>query len=156
MPKYSAVAKTFNSNRLTLRNEKSRTALQLVADRAGICLSVICIVHCMLTPVILLALPAMQVFEWWHGSLHVIFAVIIPMLALAAFVPGYRMHRDSRVFVISLIGFVLIIAGITIPHIFEIEWLEPVFSIGGSIFLVRAHFINRSLCACCRAGHGKH
>jgi hypothetical protein len=157
MPKYSvAVSKTLDPNRITLREESPRTIVQILADKAGICLSVICIVHCVLTPVILLALPAMQIFEWWHGSLHIIFAIIIPLLALAAFIPGYRLHRDARVFKISLIGFGLIVAGITIPHALEIEWLEPVLSIAGSIFLVRAHLVNRNLCACCRAGHGKH
>ncbi len=157
MVKYSLAAiKTIDPSRLTLRTEKSRTALQLLADKAGICLSVICIVHCVLTPVILLALPAMQIFDWWHGSLHIVFAVIIPLLALAAFIPGYKLHKDSRVFKIALIGFALVIAGITIPHELEIEWLEPVLSIAGSIFLVRAHLVNRNLCACCRTGHGKH
>lgn len=157
MRKYSAVAaKTIDPSLVTLRTEKSRTALQLLADKAGICLSVICIVHCILTPVILLSLPAMHLFDWWHNSLHVIFAVIIPLLALAAFIPGYKLHGDSRVFKISLIGFALIIAGITIPHELDIEWLEPVLSVAGSIFLVRAHLINRNLCACCRTGHGKH
>lgn len=157
MTKYSAVArKSIDTKRLSLRSEKSQSTLQFLADRAGICLSVICIVHCILTPVVLLALPAMQIFDWWHGSLHIIFAVVIPLLALAAFIPGYKLHGDSRVFKISLIGFAFVIAGITIPHELHIEWLEPVFSIVGSVFLVYAHLINRNLCACCRAGHGKH
>lgn len=157
MPKYSSVAaKSHDAKHLTLRTEKSRSTLQLVADKAGICLSAICIVHCILTPVILLALPALHAFEWYHGTLHVVFAIIIPLLALAAFIPGYKLHGDSRVFKIALVGFALVIAGIIIPHELEIEWLEPVFSIAGSIFLVRAHLINRNLCACCRAGHGKH
>lgn len=157
MTKYSvARTETLAQKHVTLRTEGSRTGLQLLADKAGICLSVICIVHCVLTPVILLALPAMQMFEWWHGSMHVIFAVIIPLLALAAFVPGYKLHRDFRVFRIALVGFALVISGITLPHELGIEWLEPVLSIAGSIFLVRAHLINRNLCACCRAGHGKH
>lgn len=157
MAKYSvALDNTADTNRLSLRTEKSRTRLQLLADKAGICLSVICIVHCILTPLLLLALPAMQMFEWWHGSLHIIFAVIIPLLALAAFIPGYKLHKDARVFKIALIGFVIVIAGITLPHELEIEWLEPVLSIIGSLFLVRAHLMNRNLCACCRTGHGKH
>lgn len=136
--------------------EKTRSRLQTLADRAGICLSVICIVHCILTPILLLALPAMQVFEWWHESLHITFAVIIPVLALAAFVPGYRLHRDKRVFKIAAVGFALVISAITVPHILHIEWLEAVLSVFGSIFLVRAHLLNRHLCACCRTGHGKH
>ena len=156
MRKYSAVAKAINPSRVTFRNERSRTMLQQLADKAGICLSIICIVHCILTPVMLLALPAMHMFDWYHGSLHIVFAVIVPLLALAAFIPGYKLHKDSRVFKIALVGYVLIIAGITIPHELEIEWLEPLFSVAGSIFLVWAHLINRNLCACCRAGHGKH
>lgn len=137
-------------------SEKSRTALQVIADKAGICLSVICIVHCLLTPALLLALPAMQFFDWWHESLHITFAVIIPVLALAAFIPGYRLHREKRVFKIAAVGFVLVISAITIPHILGIEWLEAVLSVAGSIFLVRAHLLNRHLCTCCRTGHGKH
>src|SRR3712207_3783581 len=97
-----AFKKEPDSTRHLVTNLQPRTRLQVLADRAGICLSAICIVHCILTPVILLALPAFQFFEWYHESLHVIFAVIIPLLALAAFVPGYRLHGEKRVFGIAL------------------------------------------------------
>lgn len=158
MRKFSVVAKDapMPSGVLQLRVEESRSRMQRLADRAGICLSVICIVHCIATPIILVLLPVMQILELWHGSLHVVFAAIIPALALAAFIPGYKLHKEKRVFKIALIGFALIISGITVPHILKIEWLEPVLSICGSVFLVRAHIINRNLCACCRSGHGKH
>lgn len=159
MPRYSLADKEAVSSTAAfpfIKPIQKRSSLQLIADRLGICLSFICIVHCLLTPVLLLALPMMQVFESYHGSLHLIFAFVIPLLALAAFVPGYRLHRDTRVLKMGLTGFVLIVCGIIIPHALEIEWLVPVITIPGSVFLIRAHLLNRNLCACCRTGHGKH
>src|SRR3954465_14819181 len=97
LPKYSLVENdSLNAAATTILQVpgstlETRSGLQILADRAGICLSVICIVHCILTPIILVLLPMLQIFEIYHGSMHVVFACIIPALALAAFIPGYKL-----------------------------------------------------------------
>jgi hypothetical protein len=129
----------------------SAVVVRTWADRLGICLSGLCVVHCAMMPILVLAIPTLEMgflHEFFHESL----LVVLPVLAVAAFVPGYRKHRDARVFLWSLPGLVLIALG---ALVFGHESLiaQGALTIAGSVLLIRAHQVNRKLCACCESGH---
>jgi hypothetical protein len=128
------------------------------ADGLGICLSGLCAIHCLLTPVVILLLPSFHFFHAYalhefHDWFHVVLLGVLPVVALVAFVPGFLRHRDVRVFGWSIPGF----AAIAMPGIafHDNLWLSTPFMIVGSLFLIRAHVLNRHLCACCQIGHGR-
>jgi hypothetical protein len=127
------------------------------ADRFGICLSALCVIHCVLTPFFLLALPSLQTFEALsahsHENFHHVMLIIVPLLAILAFIPGFLRHRNARVFLWAIPGLILIAVG---ALVFEsTPWVESAITIAGSFFLIRSHLINRELCACCGTGHGQ-
>lgn len=131
-----------------------------LADRLGICLSALCLVHCLLTPVLILLLPSLQLFEAhgsgshiFHESFHLALLLVLPIVAVLAFVPGFRRHGDKRVFAWSLPGLALV--GIVAFFFEDISWTGSIVSVIGSLMLIRAHMINRKLCACCETEHGK-
>ena len=141
------------------KKTQSVPLFEKIADRLGICLSALCVVHCVLTPVILLLLPSVQFFHFFttHETFHMLMLMVLPMLALLAFIPGFRLHGDKRVFLWAIPGIASIAAG---ALLFEGNaegnaWFEAGFSIAGSCMLIRAHFLNRVLCSCCETGHGK-
>lgn len=122
-----------------------------MADRLGICLSGLCVIHCLLTPLLFIFLPSVQLLEF-HETFHRVLLLALPLLALLAFVPGYLRHRDPQVFAWSLPGFGLLVA---LTLAFEgTGWIETALSVTGSLLLIQAHRINRRLCACCETGHG--
>lgn len=151
-------------------------------DRLGVCLSVLCMAHCLLTPLVLAIVPLGSAFGFWHTGFHQVFLFIVPLIAAVAFVPGWRLHRDSRVWVYAVIGFVFLFAGSQVGSIFganlathldhsatalhtaqhtsgnhEFQWApllaELLFTILGGFFFIRAHLLNRKLCACCSRDH---
>lgn len=141
-------------------------------DRLGISLSLLCMIHCFLTPVLLLLLPLMNTHPsegmWFWGievlsseSWHVIFLLVVPMVALLAFLPGWRHHRDKRIWGFAAIGFFFLGAGVftgwlggeahhknemSMQNISALS--ELILTIIGSTFFIRAHFINRKLLGC--------
>ena len=117
------------------------------ADRVGICLSGVCMVHCLLTPVVLFFLPSLSV-GWASSHLHDALGVLVPAFAFLAFVPGYRLHGDKRVLVFGLLGLMGIWLGI-LGH-FDIlgAYSEPIVTSSGSVAVIYAHILNRKLCAC--------
>ena len=62
-------------------------------DLAGIGASLLCILHCVATPMLVVVLPALEVLE---RQTHAVFALSILCIGLLAFVPGYRRHRRWR------------------------------------------------------------
>ena len=115
------------------------------ADRIGIFLSGLCLVHCVLTGALIILLPSLQLI-FPHELFHQVFLLVLPLFAIFAFIPGYRRHRSAKIFVWAFAGFSLLVLG---AFAFEgILWLETAVSISGSLCLIRAHFLNRHLCTC--------
>ncbi len=81
--------------------------------------------------------------------MHRLLAAAILILGVAAFIPGYRLHRRQALLAPILTGIVLIVAvacvGETLPGIVELAG-----SVTGSVLLVSAHLLNRSFCKQCR------
>lgn len=161
-------------------------------DRLGVCLSALCMAHCLLTPLVLAVVPLGTAVGLWHSGVHLIFLFIVPLIAAVAFVPGWRLHRDSRVWIFAAIGFVFLLAGSQVGLLFAAEgfgadgfglaqvlhldhighlssagihgadgpgfnWgvlsAELFFTSLGGFFFIRAHLLNRKLCACCDRDH---
>ena len=85
------------------------------ADGLGIGLSGLCVVHCLLTPVAIALVPSIH-FHDYHDVVHDWLLVILPVIALGAFVPGYRRHKDKRVFLYSAPGILFIALGAILFH----------------------------------------
>lgn len=130
-------------------------------DRLGICLSMLCLIHCLLTPVIVGLLPVGTLLGFWQHGFHEVFLIIVPVVALVAFIPGWRTHRDARVWGWGAAGVGLLILGVLIAErlghgsqlVGPAFWSELFFTSLGGLCLIRAHWLNRELCVCCERDH---
>ena len=116
-------------------------------DRLGMWLSSLCALHCLATPLLVLALPVMGEFfeqEWVHLTM----ALFVVPVGLFAFWSGYKHHHQIRVFTLGIIGLLMVGGASLLPHeMVEIhEW--DVVTIIGSFFLITAHILNRRACLC--------
>jgi hypothetical protein len=119
------------------------------ADVAGATASAVCMVHCLLTPVVISLFPDIIPYLPGDALFHRLLAVGIVLLGFAGFVPGYMVHRRKPLLALIGTGMCLILA---------VAWsgeslnrtLELVLSVGGSMLLVTAHLLNRSFCRQCR------
>jgi hypothetical protein len=142
--------------------------------------------HCLLTPLVLAVVPLGAAFGIWHSGVHLVFLFAVPLIAAIAFVPGWRLHRDSRVWMFAVIGFIFLLAGSQVGLLFGADFtaeqvmhfdhvghlssadLHDVEAFGfkwgglaaellltslGGFFFIRAHLLNRKLCACCSSDH---
>ncbi|MEM9445110.1 MAG: MerC domain-containing protein [Verrucomicrobiota bacterium] len=82
-------------------------------DRAAITMSLICAVHCLITPVILVILPIVASTFWVHEQFHLwMLFLVIPTTSLAIFM-GCRKHKDRWVIAFATIGICLLITALT-------------------------------------------
>jgi len=106
-------------------------------DAVGVMLSAACLLHCLLTPVLLASLPALGM-RFAHGSFHAIFALLVLAAAALALVPGFRMHGHRSVLVLGALGTLGVGSGAALEH----GLLETALTVAGSLLLVVAHAIN--------------
>jgi len=116
-------------------------------DNLGQFLSLLCIVHCALMPLVLAALPAATSFmEGWHP---VLFALVLATCFLAL-VPGSRQHRRWGAWPWALSGIALLATAMLCFH--EKPLYEILVSSGGAFCMLMAHHKNRKHlknCNCC-------
>ena len=139
-----------------LNVSKHMKTLGITLSKAGSITSLICAIHCALTPLALLALPVIAAHS--SGELDVIlgaflakttewvFLGVIGLLAGFGLLATFPVHRDARPAYLSGFGLLLLI----ISHL----WLVPesageiVLDVVGASLIAWAGFWNRRLCHC--------
>jgi hypothetical protein len=130
-------------------------------DRLGIGMSLICAVHCLLTPILVVLLPIIASSFWMDASFHLWMILLVVPLTCLSFLLGCKRHRDVLLVVLAMFGVSLLCCGVyfgcntcagghhlptlsdfkNFPHGFE-----SIFTTLGGILLVLAHVRNYRLC----------
>lgn len=115
-------------------------------DQAGIGTSFLCVLHCLLTPILITALPLLAATE--HET-HSAFAIIILLLGMLAFIPGYLKHHNKSVPLMGVIGISMIMLSAVLPEVENAEMIETGLVLVGGITLICAHLRNAYWCRFC-------
>lgn len=112
-------------------------------------------------------MPVGAAFGFWQHGFHQIFLLVVPFVAFLAFIPGWKQHRDARVWYWGGTGILLLSLGVVVAEAFGHEvgpasavlsgslMAELMLTATGGACLIRAHVLNRALCACCDHDHEK-
>ena len=124
------------------------TGEKSLTDGIGIVLSWVCIVHCLLLPLVIPFLPFLVIFN--RDGFHEVLAVVLLSVAASAFYRGYRVHHERKIVVNGALGISLLFVALMLPgHEAGREfYAATAVNVIGSIFLIRAHLKNIQLCRC--------
>lgn len=128
-----------------------------ITDQAAMGLSLLCMLHCLALPLILIILPSVAALPLSDESFHLwmVFAVI-PISAYALTV-GCRQHKRYQLFSIGLIGLACLVAAITLAESIFGEAGEKILTTIGAMIISYGHYKNYRLCQdadnCCCAEH---
>ena len=87
-------------------------------DRVGVFASVLCAIHCALTPILLLMLPTFG-RVWSHPASHWGMALFVVPVAAFTLTRGFRRHQRRWVVGVGVSGITLVVAGAAVPYIGE-------------------------------------
>ncbi len=129
-------------------------------SKAGSMISLVCAVHCALTPLVLLALPLLAaqyggVLEGLFGtvfshSFEWVFLGVIVVVAGFGVLATYPVHGDRRPAMLTVVGFLILLS--TRLFVELGTSLEISGDLIGASIIAWGGFFNRSLCHC----HGCH
>lgn len=117
-------------------------------DKAAVALSALCLLHCLLMPVIIAVLPFFAQFSERH--LHAELLIVVLPISLLALSIGFRRHGDRRVVGWGIAGLLLLIVGATLAHNLYGIVADRMLTITGSLILALAHYRNSRLSRSCR------
>jgi hypothetical protein len=134
---------------ITQRNAMTKT--QAFSDKFAMILSSLCVVHCLLTPLLLIAIPslagvALLTDESFH---HLLLYFVVPV-GFVALLVGFMHHRTLWVVCFGLTGLMvlsspLVLEMLGLGHEVLGENGEAVVTVIGSLFVVAAHIANLRL-----------
>lgn len=136
------------------------------ADRAGLLVSVLCCLHCMAIPLLIIFVPSLATF-FENPLIHSLAILIIVPVGLYAFIKNLKVHNDKRPLFIGILGMATILVGHfnqyflaehaghmhMHSHSHAIGTVEVVASIIGGLALIAAHLLNIKLCRCNHCEH---
>ena len=112
-------------------------------DRVGIVLSVGCMIHCILLPLILPLLPLLGFMFNHDGWIHLTLWCCITCTAVLALIPGALKHHRAMPLVFGLTGVaLLLVGGLAELGSREIWWMTTCVTCCGSALLTMAHYLN--------------
>ena len=136
----------------TATNGRSRT-FAFPVDQIGVWTSTLCVLHCLLTPVVLSLSAVSAHFLPSEERTHRTLAVAIAALGAIALVKGYRNHRSLRVLLLLVTGLAFIFGGAFWGDHLPSHGVEVLVTLIGSGFMIAAHRTNHTFCRDCRCSH---
>ena len=131
----------------------ARRILAVPADQLGVWASAFCVLHCLLTPIVLSLSVVSAHFLPSEERTHRTLAVIIASLGALALVKGYRTHRRLRILLLMMIGLGCIFAGAYWGDHLPSHLAEVMVTFTGSAFMIAAHRLNHTFCHDCSCSH---
>lgn len=116
-------------------------------DFIGIMLSVLCAIHCSITPLIILFLPSLgSIFQ--SEFMHVGLFILILPTAIFSFLRCYKLHKDLKTLGLGILSLIFLLSGIAADRIFHSHSLEHFLTVTGSMMIITAHILNIRHCHC--------
>ena len=86
-------------------------------DRLAISMAVVCGIHCLVTPILLVALPIIGTTFWVNENFHLwMLFLVIPTTCLALF-SGCRRHKDRWVLGAGALGLGILLSAFTVERL---------------------------------------
>jgi len=89
-----------------------------IADRIGVGASVLCAIHCAVTPFLLLLLPTFGK-AWSHPATHWGMALLVVPLAGFMIKSGFQKHRRKWIVAAGALGILFVLMGAAAPYVEE-------------------------------------
>lgn len=119
------------------------------ADKLGTWASLLCVVHCLLTPVLLSFSSVFAHFLPGEEPTHRLLAVCVAVLGALAVIGGFRRHRRSRVVLLLIAGLACISYAAWFGDKLPSHRWEIAITFLGSSLLIGAHRLNHTFCGSC-------
>lgn len=119
------------------------------ADRLGACTSALCVVHCLLTPVLVSFSSVLAHFVPAEESTHRALAVLVALFGTVALIAGFRKHRRQLVLFLMLGGLAGIAGAAWFGDRLPSHGYEVGITVLGSALMITAHRLNHTFCRSC-------
>ena len=116
-------------------------------DKFAVFLSGVCVVHCLLTPVLVTLLPIISLSAFTEDLLfhQMMLWLVLPTSCVALFI-GCRKHRNLPILVTGIVGMLMLVVIAFYGHDVFNNWGEKVATSVAGLVLAFSHILNYRAC----------
>ena len=119
---------------------------QVLIDKAAIGLSLLCAVHCLAFPLLLVSIPSIAALALDGEAFHIWMVIVVIPSSLYALTVGCRKHGQYRLLLIGCIGLSCLVLALALGHALLGEVGEKALTVIGAIIVSYSHFRNYRSC----------
>lgn len=117
-------------------------------DKAAIAVSVLCVIHCISVPLLLVLAPALNLWLWGSDTFHLMLLAVVVPLSLVAFRRGYRHHHNLGLLWPGLIGLAVVVLAALLEMGPIGHEMAAVLTTLGGVGIITSHWRNLRACHC--------
>lgn len=115
-------------------------------DKFAIGLSLLCTLHCLALPLVILLLPTVSaVFLNDEGFHFYMVMMVLPISSLALWI-GFKQHGSAKIFLLGIMGLIILSMTVFLGHEALGETAEKLLTLLGSSFICYSHYLNYKNC----------
>jgi uncharacterized membrane protein YfcA len=134
---------------MTLTPQVSIDTSRQWADRLGVWTSGLCVIHCVLTPVLLSSSAVLAHFLPAEERVHRTLALLVAFFGAIALLIGVRKHGRRRILIFMGSGLSCIVAAAWFGDRLPSHTYEVAITMMGSALMITAHRLNHTFCKSC-------
>lgn len=119
--------------------------IRAALDKVSIGFSVICMIHCLVLPVLLVFTPALTSLFFNHEQFHLFLMFLVLPTSIFTLFIGCKQHRDFLVAISGIVGMLIIFFAAT-TLLTHNETFEKVATFVGAALIAFSHYRNMTLC----------
>jgi len=119
---------------------------QILIDKISISLSVLCAIHCLAIPLVVVLWPALVGLPLHNETFHLWLVIAILPMSIYALTLGCKKHKRSRVLIFGGVGLFVLTATVVLGHERLGENWEKTLTVFGAVLVALGHVLNYRLC----------
>lgn len=121
-------------------------SLQTYTNNLAIGLSLLCVIHCLAFPLILVLLPSFAAMQLDNEAFHVWLLVGVIPSSLYSLTLGCKQHKRYQLLALGIVGILFLILAVALGGAIFGELFEKIMTVTGASILAFGHYRNYRLC----------
>lgn len=120
--------------------------LRAIADKTAVSLSLLCAIHCLAMPLLVVLMPAIAGMFIADEVFHIWLAFAVIPVSVYALTMGCKKHKRYQLLIIGGIGVAILLSAPIVGHDFLGETWEKILTAIGAVIIAFAHVLNFREC----------
>lgn len=118
----------------------------ITADKLAISFSALCLVHCLVLPLLIVMLPTIGTLALQQEIFHQWMVIAVIPTSLYALTLGCKKHKQLSLIKFGIVGLIMLISALFIGELSFGELGEKLLTLFGASIIAIAHIKNYRLC----------